>query len=605
MRHGLLRCAVLLGVLAWSLTAQAQSYSYLGFRMLHGTDNPFRYSMDGRTPPQGLSTSQVEAALIAAWQTWQNQTCTSLHFRYDGRRTPTSQPFGDDPYDSINLNLIWLTDIFDPRFQLYLKDQPAAAVPVAYGGVLYRCDIFIDGYATWSTSNTPPTRFNELDLQSVLLREVGHCLGLGDTREDPRVTVMTRPVPPNLIRRQLSQHDIGQLCGYYPRPYEVGWACRSVADCREGLTCTPTMQGTGPADGGRFCTRACSSEGSNECPAPFTCQASEIVAGSYYACLPPKQGTATWVGRACQRDPSACQSVDGFCIAPQTRPLGNFLWQDGYCSQQCDTKACPAGSICVTSGPNKICLQSCQPGLGGCRDGYVCSPLAEGNACVSACYADADCGSLNDFTCRTCDRICLRRQNTTKTVGDTCNMDSECGNGQVCLRTMEGRLGVCSIRCKIDEVRTTCSCPNGTSCQPVGPGSSYMCVRDCTGPGSCSQFLQCSPLALGGRGCMPRCNSVSQCPGGSTCSPAGECVEVNSAPDGGSCVLCPDAGPPGDGGTDGGSGAVDGGTDGGTASPPPGGFVGCGCQGSSSAPLLLAALALWMLALRRSRWQRL
>lgn len=76
----------------------------------------------------------------------------------------------------------------------------------------------------------------------------------------------------------------------------------------------------------------------------------------------------------------------------------------GYCTRDCNTQSCPAGSKCYvvdTATDARVCIQSCSgpsTGQSNCRSNYVCyDDEAGGGQCLPNCNADNICGTL---TCR-------------------------------------------------------------------------------------------------------------------------------------------------------------------------------------------------------------
>jgi hypothetical protein len=270
---------------------------------------------------------------------------------------------------------------------------------------------------------------------------------------------------------------------------------------------------------------------------------------------------------------------------------------DGYCQENCTaggaTSTCPAGSVCVELGAQDRCLKPCRPGAGDCRDGYTCSPLAEGNVCVPNCYSDQDCNSGNStaFACRVCDRVCVENKQTGLSVGDPCTTSEQCGAGEICFFIRNNPQGVCTQTCSMAQ----CGCPVGSTCKNVG--SDRVCMKDCAA-GTCSSPLQCNPVPSANSGltysCTPACRTQADCPTGFECDRTGACFDPLATPDAG-CTLCNDGGtpppppPPTDGGTGGGTG----------------GPSGCGCgQAPASALVFFGVLALALFSGRRRSWQR-
>lgn len=601
--RGVKQLGLLLGVLLCGTAALAQEeYPSLGFKMMNSSQNPFPFYVDGRnTKPAGIDLAAVETAAKNAAQTWENVSCAYSDFDYKGLSTSNSQIVQvDDPNDRFNVSAVWVTSKTDPSYLEVLGggSDASAAVPLAYSGALYQCDILLNAVDfRWST--VTPTPAGYMDLESVLLREFGRCQGLA-TIVDPADAVMYRTLEPGQSRRALTQHDIDHVCTVLPQAGAVGSPC-PAGTCTNGLTCASTQAPDGTTV--KLCTKGCSQPA--DCADPYTCRASTAVSGFTNACLPPTSAT-TQVGKDCG-SASTCGSARAVCEAPVDYPSGSTAWQAGYCTQSCATgqPACPAGSGCsqVAQGGGKteaLCLKTCRVGGGDCRDGYSCAVRPEGNFCFPDCNNDADC-NLNggtDSVCRVCDHVCIPRVQSGRSVGETCLADSECAQGDVCLRYTSNSYGVCARPCAL----TACGCPVNTACQPVGTRGERLCVSNCT-TFSCPEGTQCTPSGEG-TACLPpsACTADRDCPSPFRCSLTGKCFDpalLNA--DAGTCSLgCPggntDAGtqpPPTPEPTDGGTG---------TGASGPG---GCGCQGApASAMAFFAALALLLVLKGKRNWHR-
>lgn len=585
-----------LGLAAAVLSTPALAqYNYLGYKMF---PDPFKWYQDSRSQtPAGLSLVAVEGATLAAWNAWDAPACSWANFRSMGRSTAVPIPDARDSTDGYSVSAIWVSSSSDPYYNFALAGGQAiaASIPLTYAGGLYQCDIYLNAFDyAWSTST--PTPAGSFDVQTVLMREIGHCLGLGDNLGNVDY-VMYPSVSPGQQKRALHAEDVNQLCSYYPAN-GYGSPCNPAAS-----TCVAPYQCKQPPlpDGGvgsAYCMAGCAyvDGAANPCAPPFVCKSSTLMPGFSGACL-PSYGAETAVGRACTAQ-AQCGSVDAVCILennPAPLPSGFPQWQGGYCSQDCSAgkPPCPSGSTCYNTPAGSRCLKTCRPGSAECRTGYACSPMAGLDAgvgaCVSACHHDADCGSDGTQSCRTCDGICQAKKVASAEIGDSCATAAECGIGQACLKFWWSTVGVCSQPCG-----AACNaCPSGSACLPAGSDGEGYCLKSC-GVGTCAAGQQCGLVGTG-QGCIPACSNDLACPSGYRCS-FGQCVSSTSVADGGSCLLCFEGGqgnPPGPGG----------GADGGITDPPTG---GCGCQGAGGAlALALPLLAgLLLTAGRRRSWPR-
>ncbi|MEW6433237.1 MAG: matrixin family metalloprotease [Myxococcota bacterium] len=579
-----MRAARRLALTAVLLPALAAAQEYLPFRMVNTAAQPFEYYVDNRqSAPAGLPINTVANAVDAAWGLWNGLQCASPKAQSRGM---TSGVVPDPPnrYDVFSVTPVWLMTPGDPDFEGVLGPGPfyvaSVAIPIAVGGALVTCDVYFNGAGPWSTSNPPPS--NSLDVQTVMMHEAGHCLGLGHNGNYPDGDVMVEAIRPGEVRRALGPTDISTLCNRYPVAGNYTAPCLADGGCTgAGLKCLQQPVTAGIITS--ICTKGCTANTGGGCDLPTTCQASSAFSPSFNgACLLP--GTAvTAVGRACTTDPS-CGAPNSQCLRPSTQTSGTVFWEDGYCTQDCapGQPACPAGSACVDFGGGTLrCLQQCRVGLSDCRPGYACAPISTGGAvCLPACKANSDCADPTNFDCRVCDGLCVAKQNPSGQIGDLCLTDDTCGPGQTCELSLGGQ---CSRQCS----RGCASCPAGSSCNVTGRG--LFCLRDCTGPGTCPSGLRCADTSSG-KGCLPGCQIDNDCPVGEYCF-QGECYAP--VEDAGCTTLCnrPDAGRPI-------SPVVDGGMGGG------GGSGGCGCTSTTSALPLIVLAWLALPGPRRLSWRR-
>ncbi|MCY1034410.1 MYXO-CTERM sorting domain-containing protein [Corallococcus sp. BB11-1] len=587
MKRGLQRSVFLLGLLALAATASAQDpveYKYLDHWVLNNSQDPFPYYLDStNAQPGGNSLSLVEDAVKKAFQVWQDADCAWPAFTYKGRSTTVPIPNVADRLDGFSVSAIFINDSTSASYKDVLNegDSVSETVVLSHAGYVYQCDIYLND-VDYNFTTLNPTPANFVDLQTAMMREVGHCLGLASTYSDENA-VMYFNLGPGFQQRTLTAYDRGAFCQRYPQTGAVGSPCDSNS-CSAGLTCVSTPSTTSGASL-RICAKACPDGVPGFCPDPYVCRASTVVAGSSFACL-PALGGGTKVGNPCT-SPSQCGAAESRCLTPSDITTGFPSWKEGYCTESCVSGAdCPRGSTCADVGGavGKRCLKDCRPGTGDCRSGYTCTTVAEGrDVCVADCATNSDCGG--NFACRSCDHACIKQQTGSRNVGDPCTQDTECGTNQQCLKVNGNPQGVCAEPCSV----ATCTCSPGNTCRPAGTGGDRFCFHDCS-DGTCASPLQCVPFAEG-TACLAPCRNSQDCPNGLYCGNGGKCYDPFAQTDGGTCALCGDAGvPPPPPPTDGGTGG------------PADGPDGCGCQGApTSAAAFLAGLGVLLLATRKRR----
>ena len=573
---------LVLGLLLRALSAAAQPFDYLTFRMINDAQHPFPFYVDARvSSPAQLSVDGVRAAAERAWGTWNAVSCAAPKAVSKGFTTG-QVPNPLDSYDTSSVTPIWLLTQ-DADFSALLGDGlvESLTLPVSYAGVLVTCDTYLNGATKrWSLETVTPR--DAYDVESVMVHEVGHCLGLGHSGSADNV--MWVDLYPGDVKRQLGSSDATALCERNPVSGAEGSPCDADGTCAGSptLKCLdqPVTQGLSL----KRCSKGCTVGTGGGCALPLTCQPSSAFLGYTGACLLP--GTATTqVGKACG-DVSECGSAVALCrgVPTETLPSGYAFWQGGYCTQPCGAgqPECPAGSTCVNDDAQQPrCVADCRLGLADCRPGYACVELGGGaGVCWPSCYADSDCGDQSRFFCRTCDGLCMSLNDPSKQVGDVCAIDGgPCGPGQVCRALAKsGAPQVCTQQC----ARGCGNCPGSSTCAPI-VGGELVCLKDCTTRGDCPAGLRCGDGPLG-KVCVAPCVTSADCSNHQTCV-GGDCVSG----DAGCQVLCADidAGSEVLPGHDGGAGHL-------------GGTAGCGCEAADG---LLGWWGVLVLFGRRS-WRR-
>ncbi len=519
----------LVAVLLFASVALAQDqYTYLAFKNLSDAQNPFPFYVDNHAPmPAGLAVANVRTAAESAWSKWNGVSCAvpkSTPRGFTGS-VPVNDPI--DPYDTFNVTPVFVTNAAHPYFNnIFGPGIAAVTLPLHYTGVLEQCDVYLNATLQVPWSTQPSTPFDALDVESVVLHETGHCLGINHPNDNS--SVMVASILPGENKRMLSAFDVNTLCFRYPVAGQVGSPCPDGGGCVSPNKCITQPVAGGPPV--QFCTRGCPTGVGHMCEVPLVCQSSTAFTPSFDgACLRPLTAV-TQVGAPCSDD-NMCGSSSGLCQRPEPKGNGNTFWYGGYCWQDCSPSRgpCPPGSTCNQLGNVNMCLLSCRVGFADCRPGYACANTSQGGVCVPRCEFNDDC--ISGFACRVCDGLCVSVNNPAQ-PGDVCTDDGDCGLGQTCIRvSASSDVRMCSQACGLG-----CQmCPGNSTCHPVPTaGNQFFCLRNCSGPATCPVGLVCSNLATG-RACLPPCQSDRDCAVGTICD-LGSCTVPML--DGGCGLLC-------------------------------------------------------------------
>lgn len=254
--------------------------------------------------------------------------------------------------------------------------------------------------------------------------------------------------------------------------------CLSKSDCRQGYRCQerPDLSVYFPDTGVGVCLPACSSNA--DCDTGLVCDTNS---GD---CV-PKVSASAIVGSGCKSN-ADCNS--GLCLLD---------FPGGYCSSSCGGH-----------------LATCEPGSG-------CYQLQSGSPfCLTVCDADSQC--RQGYLCKL-----LETNEDGKAKGfcmppsDPQPLGAICANGDHCLS------GFCIA-----------GWPSGycsTTCDQCGSGVCHLdqCVVPCSADEGCRYGYVCEGTSSGAKGCIPGCQSNSDCTGGQSCDQAsGRCKDFADQPTG-------------------------------------------------------------------------
>ena len=156
-----------------AMSAAAQAYLKIGFSVgnrvvsIKWTTLPIRYFVTNRDV-DGVTAPQLQTVAARAFGTWQAVPGIALSSQFIG--LTSSAPVRGD-----GSTVIGFESRSGPEFDRVLG-ATNWVIDTTTGAVL-ESDIFLNSTFTWSTAaNGDPSRF---DVESVLLHELGHLLGLG------------------------------------------------------------------------------------------------------------------------------------------------------------------------------------------------------------------------------------------------------------------------------------------------------------------------------------------------------------------------------------------------------------------------------------------
>jgi hypothetical protein len=473
---------------------------------------PLHYEVQANFP--ATPGTDDEAAIAAAVASWQNVTCSSLTFAFDGYTAGNTIVARDG-----RNRIVYTTQGF--------TTTASGAIGVTYtefsgdsrGWYISGGDIAINAYTSWSTS---PGR-SQFDLESVVVHELGHLIGLQHTPV-LAATMYFAVGPGDTSQRSLHDDDRSGGCFLYPAGT---FRCTSNADC-------PTLESN---DTDAF--------GNPHLWGRSTCQPDGTCA---LTGAPPGDP----IGSTCA-GPADCAS--GLCIPSPTV-------ENNVCSQACDANdetSCPAGFTCLDY-PDEfgdVCIAEGTGALGDpCESGLDCASAV----CVGLSETEAECSEIcNPTVFNSCPLGSLCFESMTPGVGyciaggdtpfgEACESSFDC-EGVVCLVFEEdAESGLCTQMCHPSNPGM--ACPAGAGCWPSSVEGEYLCVPGGDGPpGSrCESFLDCQNAL-----CVPydasdtnyRCGlacefrpGVNDCPGGFECFPldiGGVCLPKGDVPLGGHC----------------------------------------------------------------------
>jgi MYXO-CTERM domain-containing protein len=462
-----IRLVVVLATLC-ALTAPARAFDTLKYNGNQTTwpSWPVKYYLD----PAGSSDvafAQVQSAIQAAFQTWQDVDCCQLTFSYGGTKGYSNSWTG-----------VWVhftKSNWDPSV------GDAAAYSLSWkdwNGNITQSEInFNDENLSWTTTGATDFFSPFSDIQGVATHEIGHTLGLDHSKIREAVMFFSGG---SQELRTLKQDDRNGACFLYPTSSftqgQVCDACSSSANCAAG-ECVQYAQG-----GYNYCGKDCSSD--SQCPDGYFCYTQDglntCIADTYYC---NQGGNNVGTGGYCW-GMEVCQS--SVCLA---------LPGTAYCSQECNpssSSGCPAGYTCMGSGTQGYCIKQGATAIGGtCSMDLECQSGRCVVLCVGKSYCSQECGAGKP----------------------ACPGGSTCSQG-FCMVTGSLALGA-ACSCSVD-------CQSGYC---GGAEGAKKCLKPCTSDAECPGSFCDGGVCASGGGCKDdaSCGAGKFCRFDSPTQSAGTC----------------------------------------------------------------------------------
>ncbi len=320
----------------------------------YDNDNTIELELDANGPTRlraGDTSGDVRAAIDSAIESWNSISCNGLNLVVAGTTTQTSNVVSDgvDAVDGIN-RVVWIEQAASYP---YSQQVLGVTSPVFYqDGTVIEADIIMNGvdnnWAVYENVADIPggsTNGQAVDVESVVVHELGHLLGLGHVLNGASMSeppTMTPTVDPQLRTRTVELQDRNGACFLYS----------SDGDTRD----------------------SCS--GNDQCP-----EFIDVVGGDE-------------------------EIVDrSRCVDSQCTKIEVVLCGDGDLGERCCVDNCKGQLICLAlaDGQTAYCASRCDPSRSSaCPDGFTCAPTSGGNGvCITDVVLGCDCDT-NDTCTSTC-----------------------------------------------------------------------------------------------------------------------------------------------------------------------------------------------------------
>ncbi|MBC7794481.1 MAG: matrixin family metalloprotease [Clostridia bacterium] len=339
----------------------------------YNNDPTFKLQVDQNGPANrapGTTLDDINGAIDRAISSWNSVSCSNAVLEISGRTLETANVVSltetTDNLDSIN-RVVWIENSAEYPF---VRDVLGVTSAIYYlDGTVVEADIALNDVGrVWEVYPQGSTTGDPVDVESVLVHELGHLLGLAHVLSGASTTnppTMAPVVDTRLRTRNPSQDDIDGICFLYPR---TSYSCSNDSDCPKFIL------SNGNSDGG----------------------SEEYV----------------------QSLVSECASET--CTNIETVPCGN-----GNLGERCCTDNCAGSLFCLSLAETTdmaYCASSCSTSNNSCPDGFTCVGLTSGGssgACVSNAVTDCSCDTNNSCTSScACDTDCANGGSSSESSSD-------------------------------------------------------------------------------------------------------------------------------------------------------------------------------------------
>lgn len=330
----------------------------------------FEIQQDGS---DDISDGSDIAAIRAALDTWNRVSCSAFRF-IDGGLT-ASRTIAADGVSRIA--------ILEGNWPGGADGAAATTIRERNGALWTEADIRVNGVDfQWSTTGD----VQRPDLQSVIVHELGHALGLMHSA-NPEATMYYRVRLGTTHARTLHPDDVAGVCYLYPAAAQP---CAADSDC--------------PIFWAAY-------GGSN---ARTRCEAGSCVVGSARL-----YGSECFEGGDCS---------GGLCLADPGNPPAS---EPGFCSETCSAGSCPGGDFC-SQGRCIVGRVDCVADADCGGMSRVCARDLDGRyRCLRLCLQDSVCFMTPGAVCHGgtgANPAGLCRVPGPKTPGEVCDHGLECAS---------------------------------------------------------------------------------------------------------------------------------------------------------------------------------